>query len=190
MKEFHLSKGSDGDIDAEVRQPYSCDSRATDPSFAPPSMKTSLVLALTFFTGVLTFPRIADADSITEIKAPIRLEGLINNGRARQSVSANMNGSAEYGLFDLKVNVEGRILSTNRGRPVQRHLFGSYPVEMKVRAKRSGLSASRTVKTSIYVSRHWIRFGKYGQVTLDRSLRPTAKGRQVLRGKGTLRYNF
>lgn len=153
-------------------------------------MKTSLALALTFLTGVITLPRVAEAGSATEIKAPIQLAGNLYNGRLKQSLSTKVAGKGEYGPLNLDVNLDGTMRTRDSGRPLRGNVLGEYPVEIRLRVSRSGLSVKDTFTTTVKVRRRAIEFGEYGRVALNRPVRPTAKGRQVIRGRGTLRYKF
>ncbi len=150
-------------------------------------MKTSS-LPILALAGLVAFggPQIR-AD---EVIAKVNLNGNLINRATKQSFRGTFRGTGEYTRIDLDVNVRGTVLSQPNTRDPRPTLMGRYPVEVDMRAFRSGVSLSESFNTNLVVMRKRIRVSDVGTIFLDRPVNPRKVGYQRVRGRGTLRYDF
>lgn len=149
-------------------------------------MKTKTMLALVLVaTGWMGGRAVAD-----DITAFVFCDGWLINQPTRQSIRASFRGNGEFGFLNLDAELSGTVISQPQTRLPQRNLFGKYPVEVDLRVGRSGISASDSFGANVEVFRRRIKISRVGWITLSKSINPTKAGRQRVRGKGFLSYNF
>lgn len=124
----------------------------------------------------------------SDIEARITLRGSVQNNAARQTVQGGYWGKGEF--LGRDGNVNGNFRTESNQRPPQVTVYFDYPIEVYLRASRSSRSVSDTFDTTVELRRRYLNFGRYGKIYLNRPVDPRRPGRQILRGRGILRYDF
>jgi hypothetical protein len=148
---------------------------------------TSLIgTALIAATLLGTAPRVQADD----VEAKLRFNGSVRNNPGRQVIRGTFAGKGEFDPFGSDANINGRVITKPGQRPPQKRVVGEYPVQIYVRATKGEFSGSDNFDATAELRRRAIIFRGYGRIRLDRPISPRAPGRQLLRGKGTFRYDF
>lgn len=125
-----------------------------------------------------------------EVVAKVYFNGSLRNRPSKQSIQGSFRGTGEYGRFDLKVDLSGTVQSQPNTRKPERNLVGKYPVKIRLRVSKSGISASDSFGANVHVRRRSIRVSDVGTIRLNRPIHRTKQGWQRVSGQGTLRYHF
>jgi len=150
-------------------------------------MKKYSIYGIAFLATALLTPVVSHAE---DVEAELRLNGSVQNNRARQTIQANFAGEGEFDPFDTDAKIDGTVRTQSGERLSQVSVYGDYPVQVYARARRGDRSASDTFDATVELRRRYVNFRGIGKIYLDRPVNPRRPGRQTLSGRGTLRYDF
>src|SRR5690606_23532206 len=87
-------------------------------------------------------PLAGGSASADEVVARVKFDGTLNNRPSKQTIQGSFKGRGEYGRFDLDVDLNGNVRSKPNTRKPEKNVLGKYPVEIKLRVSKSGVSVS------------------------------------------------